>query len=173
MSIQSSRLVLIVLAGGLAAAGCSQQPTRPSSGASTTTTTTTSAPATHAAPSRSGTTGGKTRAAAPPTTAPSSARNEAPAAPEAAAPAEKTGIQSCDDYLASYIACHRVAGIFPPEQIEGHYETMRDSLLRDAQDPDIRPQLNNRCASLAGQLRQVLHGKSCNTPPPAPARSGS
>jgi hypothetical protein len=47
---------------------------------------------------------------------------------------------------------------------------MRTSLLRDSQNPEIRPQLGARCNSLASQLRQALHGKSCAN---EPAEAGS
>jgi len=84
----------------------------------------------------------------------------------AAAPANlpaTTGIPACDDYLASYMACHRAANIFvAPGQLQSHYNEMRTGLLRDSQDPDIRPQLAARCNSLASQLRDALHGKSCD-----------
>jgi len=80
----------------------------------------------------------------------------------------RTGIPVCDAYLSTYIACHRAANIFAPGQLQGHYETMRDSLLRDSQDPDIRPQLANRCESLEQSLREALHGKSCDAPQPVP-----
>jgi hypothetical protein len=84
-----------------------------------------------------------------------------------------TGIPSCDDYLASYVACHRTAAIYPPDQIEGHCEAMRDSLLRDAQDPNTRPQLGGRCTSLALSLREALHGKACGPINPATTSSAS
>jgi hypothetical protein len=80
---------------------------------------------------------------------------------------DRTGIAACDDYLASYRACHRAAGIFTPDQIEPRYQEMRQSLLRDAQDPNIRPQLALRCNSLARSLREALHGKSCSPSPTA------
>jgi len=83
---------------------------------------------------------------------------------------DKTGIAACDDYLSSYIACHRAAAIFPPEQLPSRYRMMRNSLLRDSLNPDMRPQLATRCNSLARQLRQALHGKSCDVNP-APASS--
>jgi hypothetical protein len=81
---------------------------------------------------------------------------------------DRTGIPACDDYLASYIGCHRAAEIFAPGQLQDRYEAMRTSLLRDSQNPDIRPQLAARCNSLATQLRTALHGKSCEVSP-APA----
>jgi hypothetical protein len=81
----------------------------------------------------------------------------------------QTGIPACDAYLSTYIACHRAAGIFAPGQLQSRYEMMRDSLLRDSLDPDTRPQLANRCASLAGSLREALHGQSCDAPQPAGA----
>jgi hypothetical protein len=80
---------------------------------------------------------------------------------------DNTGIAACDDYLSSYLACHRAANIYAPDQLQSRFEAMRTSLLRDSQNPDIRPQLGARCNSLASQLRQALHGKSC-APAPAP-----
>ncbi|MBU6246679.1 MAG: hypothetical protein KGN77_02890 [Xanthomonadaceae bacterium] len=76
-------------------------------------------------------------------------------------PPSRTGIVACDEYLASYRACHRAAAIFPPDQIETRYREMRQSLLRDAADPRVRPQLAARCNALARSLREALHGKSC------------
>lgn len=83
---------------------------------------------------------------------------------------DRTGIAACDDYLSSYLACHRAAKIFAPDQLQARYEAMRTTLLRDSQNPDIRPQLAERCNSLARSLRQALHGKPCATDP-APATS--
>lgn len=78
---------------------------------------------------------------------------------------ERTGIPACDDYLASYIGCHRAAEIFAPGQLQDRYQAMRNSLLRDSQNPDVRPQLAARCNSLATQLRTALHGKACEVSP--------
>ena len=83
---------------------------------------------------------------------------------------DRTGIPACDDYLASYIGCHRAAEIFAPGQLQDRYEAMRTSLLRDSRNPEIRPQLAARCNSLATQLRTALHGKACEVSP-APASS--
>ena len=83
---------------------------------------------------------------------------------------ERTGIPVCDDYLTSYMACHRAAAIFSPDQLPARYQAMRTSLLLDSENPDIRPQLAARCKSLATQLREALHGKSC-AQGPAPASS--
>jgi len=142
-----------VLAGALALAACSDHKTRPEtpSGrtATTTTTTTTSAPATR---SSTGT----------PASTPRSGSKK-----EAALP-ENTGIAACDEYLASYKSCHLAAGIYARDQIESRYELMRTSLLRQSQDADMRGQLGARCTSLATQLKEALHGKSC-TDVPAPA----
>jgi hypothetical protein len=82
---------------------------------------------------------------------------------------DSTGIPACDDYLSSYVACHRAAAVYKPDEIQGRYEAMRTSLLRDAQDPSIRPNLATRCNSLASQLRQALHGKSCEGAPAVPS----
>jgi hypothetical protein len=83
---------------------------------------------------------------------------------------DHTGIPACDDYLSSYMACHRAAAIFTPDQLPKRYEAMRTSLLLDSENPDIRPQLAARCNSLATVLREALHGKSCGASP-APAGS--
>ena len=148
-----SCLALLVLAGGLVLAGCNDKTTRPSSSTTTTSSTSTT---------RSSAPASTTRApASKPKTAPSQALPD------------QTGIPACDNYLNTYIACHQVAGIYQPDQIEGRYEAMRESLLRDSLDPDTRPQLGNRCTSLANQLHQALHGKSCAPQPAAPASNGS
>lgn len=100
---------------------------------------------------------------------PSSAENDNETTTSAGLP-DQTGIAACDDYLSSYIACHRAGAIYPPDQLQFHYEAMRTSLLRDSQNPEIRPQLAARCNSLASLLRQALHGKSCSNVP-APSSS--
>ena len=138
MFTSSARLALLALIAGLTVAGCADKPARH-------TTTTAS---TH-------TTSRSTVTAKP--------RPTAPAQPETSSTAPaKTGIAACDDYLASYVACHRAAGIYAPDQIETRYDQMRHSLIEDSQDPDMRPQLGTRCVALANQLHQVLHGKSCD-----------
>lgn len=116
-----------------------------------------------------------------PSTTPSSTANRersestaaaATSAESDSASGEAIGIPACDDYLASYRACHRAAAIYAPDQIEHHYEMMHESLLRDSKNPEIRPQLAARCNSLAGTLRQALHGKACDAEP-APAASSA
>lgn len=93
-------------------------------------------------------------------------QHQAPALPS------RTGIAACDDYLASYRACHRAAGIFAPDQVEPRYREMRQSLLRDSIDPHIRPQLATRCNALARSMREALHGRSCQAIPEPPSGSG-
>jgi len=147
-----SRLTLISMFAGLLLAGCTQ---RPQNTRATTTSTTT-------APSAATKTSGAThREQATPT------RSKPAAEPDLSG---NTGIAACDDYLSSYLACHRAAAIFPPDQLPSRYEAMRAGLLRDAKNPEIRPQLAARCNSLASQLRQALHGKPCAANP-APASS--
>lgn len=90
-----------------------------------------------------------------------------PAAPPA--PAVVTGIPSCDAYLAGYLACHRAAAIFPADQLQAHYQAMRDSLLQASRDPQTRPYLDARCRLLSSQLGQRLQGRSCDTPATAPS----
>lgn len=83
---------------------------------------------------------------------------------------EQTGIPACDDYLASYKACHRAANIYAPTDIAHRYELMRKSLLRDSLDPASHDQMAARCNALATSLRDALHGKACQ-PLPADAPS--
>jgi len=147
-----SRLALLVFAGGLVLVGCNDKTTRPSSSTTATTSSSTS----------------RTAPATPPRTA-----TTKPKAAAGEALPDQTGIPACDNFLNSYIACHQAAGIYAPDQIEGHYEEMRSALLRDSLNPDIRPQLGNRCTSLANSLHQALHGKSCASQPVAPASGGS
>lgn len=99
-----------------------------------------------------------------------SASRPGPRASKAPLP-DRTGIAACDDYLSSYLACHRAAAIFPPSQLQARYEAMRINLLHDSMNPKIRPQLAARCNSLATQLRQALHGKSCDVNPAPTASS--
>lgn len=138
------RLLQACVLGGLLLTGCAKHPTtKPTAPAHTT------------------------------STAPSTAPRKTTAAPAAVVntPEEttedtgRTGIVACDDYLSSYLACHRAAQIYAPDQLQSRYEAMRTSLLRDAKNPQIRPQLSARCNSLASQLRQALHGKSCASAP--------
>jgi hypothetical protein len=152
------RLTLALLAAGLLLAGCAGRETRPGqSAANAPQATSESQPAASTQP-------GET-----PATHGTRATHRAAAAEQAEKLPDNTGIPACDDYLASYVACHRAAAIYKPDQIQGRYEAMRTSLLRDSQDPDIRPQLAARCNSLASQLRQALHGKSCEGAPAAPS----
>jgi hypothetical protein len=147
------RLALLALfTGGLAMACCSSSPTAQSAGTVHT---------------RSGST---TTAGAAPAARSKAAVSNHPAGQPLPA---NTGIPACDDYLASYVACHRSAAIYAPDQIQPRYEAMRDSLLRDSQDPNIRPQLGARCTSLALQLRDALHGKSCAAVSPATTSSAA
>jgi hypothetical protein len=153
------RVVLGAIAAGALLVGCAHNQTAPQNR-----TVTKSAPSgatTAPAPARHTTERTRKAAAA-------SAANATPTV--SATLPERTGIAACDDYLASYLACHRAAKIYAPDQLQSRYEAMRTSLLRDSMDADIRPQLANRCNSLATQLRQALHGKAC-APIPAPASS--
>ena len=158
MKLALPRLTIALLGAGLLLAGCANHPARSGStaGQPQAAGETRPAPAAQPGESRESRASHEERAAAT-------------SAPEQAALPQSTGIPACDDYLASYVACHQAAQIYKPDQIQGRYEAMRTSLLRDAQDPKIRPNLAARCNSLASQLRQALHGKSCQSAPAAPS----
>lgn len=148
-----TRLTVASTIAALLLAGCAHQPpakttsTRAVTGSTSTTTTTASGSSTTTAPRVHRVT---------------TSQASTPAPSDANLP-DNTGIPACDDYLSSYLACHRAAAIFAPNQLQSRYQAMRTSLLRDSQDPDIRPQLAARCNSLASQLRDALHGKSCDS----------
>jgi hypothetical protein len=150
------RSTLATMIAGLLLAGCAHQPP---SKASTRPVSTSAVTNTASTPAAAGTT---TRHHAAPA-------NGHITVEDMSLP-ERTGIPVCDDYLASYMACHRAAAIFSPDQLPTRYQAMRTSLLLDSENPDIRPQLAARCSSLASQLREALHGKSC-AEGPAPASS--
>jgi hypothetical protein len=161
MTMHKPLLMMSVLAAGALAAGCSHDTPRPATRSSAVVTHTTDAtPATRTStvPTKIGTvkrSGGETNTVS-----------------DANLPTS-TGIPACDDYLASYRACHRAANIYKPDTIEDRYQQMRHTLLRDSADPDMRPQLGNRCNSLASNLKQALHGKSCATDVAEPASSST
>lgn len=147
----SFRLTLLPLVAGLLLVGCAHQPAVRGDAARSTSPVSAAGTAQSSAQHQR-------RAAASAQTGPAAADSKLP---------ETTGIAACDDYLTSYMACHRAAQIFSPDQLPARYEAMRTSLLRDSMNPDIRPQLAARCNSLATQLRQALHGKSCDVNPAA------
>lgn len=137
-------------------AACSDHNTR----GTTTSTRTVSTTSTTATPAKSGSTQATSSTQTKSVSRPAKAK-------DAALP-DSTGIAACDEYLASYKSCHLAAGVFPRDQIDSRYDMMRTSLLRQSQDADMRDQLGARCTSLAGQLKDVLKGKSC-ADVPAPA----
>jgi len=151
-----TRLTLtLMISGGLLLAGCAQHPA------------TRSTPTADMARSASPSTGSSTAHRSP---KPSSVVAADGGDNDSASLPQTTGIPACDDYLSSYIACHQAAQIYAPGQLPSRYQAMRNSLLRDSQNPDIRPQLAARCNSLASQLREALHGKACAVNP-APSSS--
>ena len=160
MSIKTRSTLALSIAGALLLGACASHPQRGSETATTATTTTATAaaPENQSAPVIPRHRGKSGNAAA----------GEAPAPP-----GEMVGVASCDQYLSTYKACHRAAGIYPPDQIDSRYQAMRASLLRDSRDPAKRPTLDSRCRALSKLLTDALHGKSCNAAPVAPVSGGS
>jgi hypothetical protein len=151
------RLALLALvAGGVILAGCSNKPeTRPTTTSHGTTAATTAS-------------GSRTPATGP--TAPRPRTGTVTTSGGKPLPSS-TGIPACDDFLSSYVSCHAVAGVYPPDQIQSRYNDMRTSLLQDSVDPNARPQLGARCTALAQQLHAALQGKSCAPVSPAAGSS--
>lgn len=162
MNHSSIRLVPLLI-GALALAACADHNTKTTSGSTRTTVSSTPASGSSSKP-RVATTTTTTAGSTSRTTSRTVSAKDAPLP-------DSTGIAACDEYLASYKSCHLAAGIFARDQIDSRYDMMRTSLLRQSQDPDMRGQLGARCASLASQLKDALHGKSCaDTPAPASTR---
>jgi hypothetical protein len=146
----------------LALAACADHKAKPATTQTVTATPTSSTTRTTSRPATTSVTNVPASKTTRSTTTPAAASGPLP---------DSTGIAACDEYLASYKSCHLAAGVFARDQIEPRYEMMRTSLLRQSQDPDMRDQLQNRCVSLASQLKDALHGKSCaDTPAPASTR---
>lgn len=160
----SASLSVALLGAGLLLTGCASHPARP--GAAPAGQPQASPESHPASTTRSSESRGESHAGHGTRRAATSSASPTPAGKTAELP-ESTGIPACDDYLASYVSCHRAAGVYKPDEIPGRYEAMRTSLLRDSQDPAIRPNLAARCNSLASQLRKALHGKSCEGAPAA------
>lgn len=162
MNHSSIRLVPLLI-GALALAACADHNTKTTSGSTRTTVSSTPVSGSSSKPRVAATTTTTTGSTSRTTSRTVSAK-------DAPLP-DSTGIAACDEYLASYKSCHLAAGIFARDQIDSRYDMMRTSLLRQSQDPDMRGQLGARCASLASQLKDALHGKSCaDTPAPASTR---
>ncbi|MGF6709721.1 hypothetical protein QFZ41_000685 [Luteibacter sp. W1I16] len=147
-----------LLIGAIALAACSDNKTKPEPTTTRTVSSTTTA-------------SGGTKSTSSSTSTTAAPKSGARTGGKQAPLPDSTGIASCDEYLASYKSCHLAAGIYARDQIESRYELMRTSLLRQSQDADMRDQLSNRCTSLANQLKEALHGKSCaDVPAPASTR---
>jgi hypothetical protein len=157
------RLALVATITGLLLAACANHPATRSDTASSDTARSSAARATAARASASESATSNARHTA-------EQRRSAPTGQADNAEPDRTGVPACDDYLTSYLACHRAAAIYTPEQLPLRYQAMRTSLLRDSKNPKIRPHLADRCNSLARTLRQALHGKSCEVSA-APASS--
>ena len=79
----------------------------------------------------------------------------------APAPGALVGVPACDDYLASYRACHTVIGTFKPDVLEKRYDALRDTLVSQSRDPELAPTLERRCNSLIAQRDEALAGRDC------------
>jgi len=75
-----------------------------------------------------------------------------------------TGVTACDDYLASYLGCHRVIGTYEPDALQERYDMLRASLLEEARNPEKIPGLEARCNGLAAMMKDALNGRACAGP---------
>jgi len=76
-----------------------------------------------------------------------------------------TGVPVCDNYLASYRQCHKTIGQAAPAAIDGNFERLRDSLVRESGTPEGRAQISGRCKNLAALVQEALAGRKCGDPP--------
>jgi hypothetical protein len=86
-----------------------------------------------------------------------------PLAP-AVAPGTLVGVPACDDYLASYRACHSVIGTYRPDVLDKRYDQLRATLVSQSHDPELATTLETRCNSLIAQRDEALAGRDCLTP---------
>jgi hypothetical protein len=100
------------------------------------------------------------------------ARTATPPPSPATPQAVDIGVPACNAYLNRYLACHRVAQIFPADALESHYQAMLSSLQQSAADPKVRPYLPARCIGLRQELDVALQGRSCTTSAGTPAQAG-
>lgn len=74
---------------------------------------------------------------------------------------EITGIVACDDYLATYVSCHRAIGTYEPDSLQSRYDALRASLIKDSRDPALRTDLEARCNNLAQMMKDALKEREC------------
>lgn len=88
----------------------------------------------------------------------------APGAPASEAQAQFTGIEVCDEYLATYKACHTVIGAYAADQIDARLATLRTTWQQRAADPAQRDGLAAQCESIAAEMETALDGRDCELP---------
>lgn len=142
--------VLVLVTAMLVVSACAQKQTRPDDASPT-----------------SGSQGAPPPAApvavpTPPAAAP------APRVPSPTSPPEEgrqfTGVAVCDEYLASYLDCHRVIGATDPASTGQRLETLRASWQSLARDPDQRESLVAQCQNLTDLMKDALDGRECTSP---------
>lgn len=98
---------------------------------------------------------------------PPPAAAEPPSSPSTSAPVggasegEFTGVQVCDEYLASYKACHATINVVPAEQLDERLAQLRTTLLAKAQNPEERDSMEALCQSLTKTMQEALNGREC------------
>lgn len=74
-----------------------------------------------------------------------------------------TGVAVCDEYLASYRACHRVIGAYAPSSIDERLEMLRTTWQEIAADPARSDRLLEQCQSLTDTMKEALNGRACTS----------
>ncbi|HET7843399.1 MAG TPA: hypothetical protein VFL14_04565 [Xanthomonadales bacterium] len=74
---------------------------------------------------------------------------------------ELVGVPACDDFLASYKACHAVIGAYAPDALDRRYDEMRSALISQSHDPEVSTTLEQRCNGLIAQRDEALAGRAC------------
>lgn len=108
------------------------------------------------------------------TSRPASQEDEAVRIPPAATPPESprepevpaddlqfTGIEVCDEYLASYKACHSVIRAYSPEDVDRRLAALRANWLAKSRDPAQHPMLEDQCQSLTDTMKEALNDREC------------
>jgi len=74
---------------------------------------------------------------------------------------ELVGVPACDDFLASYKACHMVIGTYAPDILDKRYMELRNTFVSQSHDPAVSGTLEARCNGLIAQRDEALAGRAC------------
>lgn len=69
----------------------------------------------------------------------------------------------CDEYLATYKACHTVIGT-APDTLDERLNRLRTTWQERARDPAQHEALTAQCQNLTDTMKEALNGRDCPQP---------